>query len=64
MDIKQIVNQILTKVGILGVMKIASHRSKRRTVLHDLLDNPEDFKLEAFIEHDEIVVRIMRKSPY
>lgn len=61
MGIKQMVNKILTKIGVSGIKKIMKRKNKRRTVLNDLLDNPENFKMEAFIEDEEIIVRIRRR---
>lgn len=61
MGIKQTVNRILTKIGVSGIKRIMKHKSRRKTVLSDLLDNPENFKMEAFIEDEEIIVKIRRR---
>lgn len=62
MSIKQTTNRILTKIGVSGIKKIMKHKNRRKTVLNDLLDNPENFKMEAFIENEEIIVKIKRRK--
>lgn len=62
MGIKQTTNRILTKIGVSGIKRLMKRKNKRRTVLSDLLDNPENFKMEAFIEEEEIIVKIRRRK--
>jgi hypothetical protein len=35
---------------------------KKPSLLKDLIDKPEGFKLEAFIEGEEIIVKIIKKE--
>lgn len=37
---------------------------KRRTVINDVLENPEDFILEAWLDKNEINVRVKRRFIY
>lgn len=37
---------------------IADIPESKRTVISDILDNPQSFKLEAYLEEKEIVIRI------
>lgn len=37
-------------------------KKKERNIVKDFIDNPELFKLEAFIENDEIKVTIKKKE--
>ena len=37
-------------------------KEKKKTILKDIMNNPELFKLEAVIEGDEIIVRIKRRE--
>lgn len=35
---------------------------EKPSLLKDIFDNPEVFKLEAFIENNEVVIKIRRKD--
>lgn len=53
--------------AIFGKMDISELMMKRKTeqkpsLLKDVIDKPENFKLEAFIEGEEIIVKIMRRG--
>jgi len=37
---------------------------KRRTVINDVMENPENFILEAWLDKDEINVRVKRRFIY
>lgn len=50
-----ILNKILSKVTI-------KKMSKKSSLIKDVMDKPEEFKLEAFIENEEIIVKIKRKE--
>lgn len=50
-----ILNKILSKVAI-------KKMSKKSSLIKDVMDKPEEFKLEAFIENEEIIVKIKRKE--
>ena len=46
---------------ILSKMTI-KRMTKKPSLIKDVIDKPEQFKLEAFIENDEIIVKIKRKE--
>lgn len=46
---------------ILSKMTI-KRMTKKSSLIKDVMDKPEEFKLEAFIENDEIIVKIKRKE--
>lgn len=50
-----ILNKILSKVTI-------KRMTKKPSLIKEVMDKPEEFKLEAFIENDEIIVKIKRKE--
>lgn len=43
-------------------VRAATELEKRPTLLKMLADTPEDFKLEAWIENEEINIKIKRKD--
>lgn len=55
MAIKDWFKKIVINVGIKKV-------KRKSSILKTVLDNPEDIKLEAYIEGDEIVVKIKRRE--
>ncbi len=59
MGVKENVGLLLTKIGMSGVRRV-THR--KPSLIKEILDDPEKFKLEAFIENEEIVVKIKRKD--
>lgn len=61
--VMKILNDILTKLT-LGKMKKVEIPTKKRTILNEVMENPEDFKLEAFIENDEIIFKVKRKEEH
>jgi hypothetical protein len=53
--------------AIFGKMDVSELMMKRKSerkpsLLKDVIDSPERFKLEAFIEGDEIIVKIVRRE--
>lgn len=50
-----IISAILSKAAF-------SHKKKKPSIIKEAIDNPEYFKLEAFIEGEEIIVKIKRKE--
>jgi hypothetical protein len=59
MKIKETFNKVLTKIGVSGIKRFAK---KKSSVLKELMDDPEQFKMEAFIEDGEIIVKIKKKE--
>ena len=55
MSIKNRFKELMFKFGIKKV-------KKKSSILKEVIDNPENVKLEAYIEGDEIVVKIKRKN--
>lgn len=50
-----ILNKILSKVTI-------KKFTKKPSLIKEFMDKPEEFKLEAFIENEEIIVKIKKKE--
>ena len=55
MTFKELIAQGAAKIGIKTI------RSKS-TVVNDLMNDPESFKIEAFIDGGEIIVKIKKKE--
>ena len=55
MSIKGYFKRLMVKAGI-------KKAKKKSSILKDLLDNPENIKLEAYIEDEEIVVKIKKRE--
>lgn len=36
---------------------------RKPSMVKDILDNPEDYKLEAYIEGGEVIVKIRKRTP-
>ena len=57
---------VFTKLlGRLDVSKLTFKKNKKEekpSLLKDVMNNPEAFKLEAFIENEEIIVKIKKKE--
>ena len=62
----RIINKILGKMDIselrLKKEKKAKKEERKPSLLKEVVDNPEKFKLEAFIEGDEIIVKIKKTN--
>lgn len=55
MGIKGYFKKLMVKVGI--------KKAKRKSsILKEVLDNPENIKLEAYIEDEEIIVKIKKRE--
>lgn len=52
-----IISKLLSKVTF-------SHKKKKKkpSIIKEAIDNPEYFKLEAFIEGEEIIIKIKKKE--
>ena len=55
MDIKKWFTELVVKIGF-------AKPKRKSTILKDLMDNPESVKLEAYIEGEEIIVRVKKKD--
>lgn len=55
MGIKRCFKNLAIKIGI-------AKAKRKSSILKAVLDNPEDIKLEAYIEDDEIVVKIKKRE--
>jgi hypothetical protein len=59
MNVKFGIKNLCKKVGF----KLGVNKAKRKSqILKELIDNPEGVKLEAYIEGDEIIVKIKKKE--
>lgn len=54
----KILNKVLSLISISKTEKT----EKKPSMIKEVMDCPEHFKLEAFIENDEIIVKIKRKE--
>lgn len=64
--IDHIVMKVLGRIDIHG-FKIAKLEDKKKEekkepLLKNVINNPEEFKLEAYVENDEIIVKIKRRE--
>lgn len=50
-----ILNKVLSKIQI-------KKKVKKPSLIKEIRDKPEEFILEAFIENDEIIMKIKRKE--
>ena len=51
--------------GTIDISKLTLKRSKKekkRSLLKEVIENPEEFKLEASIEGNEIIIHIKKKE--
>ena len=57
-------NIIKTIFGKVDVSELILQREvkEKPSLLKDVIDKPENFKLEAYIENEEIIVKIKRKE--
>lgn len=49
-------------LGFDWVMRALGIKKRKPSLLKELMDNPEEFKLEGFIEGEEIIVKIKKKE--
>ena len=58
-----LIKTLLDKIDISKIKKKKKNKEKKKpTLLKEVIDNPEAFKLEAFIENEEIVIKVKRKD--
>lgn len=50
-----VLNKLLSRISI-------KKTEKKSSMIKEVMDTPELFKLEAFIENDEIIIKIKRKE--
>ena len=50
-----VLNKVLSKISI-------KKKEKKVSLIKEVTDKPELFKLEAFIENNEIIIKIKRKE--
>ena len=43
-------------------MKWGVKKKKKPSFIKQMLDNPEEFKLEAYLENDEMIIKIKRRE--
>lgn len=43
-------------------MKWGVKKEKKPSFIKQMLDNPEEFKLEAYLENDEMIIKIKRRE--
>lgn len=39
-----------------------AHAKKKMPMVKEVIDNPENLKLEVYFEHDEIVVKVKKRT--
>ena len=58
-----LIKTLLGKIDISKIkLKTKKKKKKKPTLLKEVMDNPEAFKLEAFIENEDIVIKVKRKD--
>ena len=58
-----LIKTLLGKIDISKIkLKTKNKKKNKPTLLKEVMDNPEAFKLEAFIENEEIVIKVKRKD--
>ena len=59
-----IISKILSKIDIsnLRFKKNSKKEEEKPSLIKDVIDNPEKFKLESFIEGNEIIVKIKKRE--
>jgi methyltransferase-like protein len=63
--IMDILKAIFGKLDISELIMKRKEKEKseqKPSLLKDVIENPESFKLEAFIENDEIIVKVKRRE--
>lgn len=54
---------LLGKIDISKIkLKTKKKDKKKPTLIKAVMDNPEAFKIEAFIENEEIIIKVKRKD--
>lgn len=66
MEVKTEVNLIRSIIGMFDIFdfKFIKRKKKKRkpSTVKDLIDNPDQYKLEMFVENDEIIVKIRKRE--
>lgn len=44
------------------IVKMGKEKKKKKSLLMDIFENPDDFVLTAYVEDDELIVRLKRKE--
>lgn len=57
-----IVTKILGKIDVSTLKLKKGKEKKKRSLLKEVIENPEEFKLEAFMEGDEITIHIRKRE--
>lgn len=57
-----IITKIFGKIDVSTLKLKKGKEKKQKSLLKEVIDNPEGFKLEAFMEGDEITIHIKRKE--
>ena len=58
-----LIKTLLGKIDISKIkLKTKKKEKKKPALLKEVMDNPEAFKIEAFIENEEIVIKVKRKD--
>jgi len=59
--IKNKIEEIVGRIALDKVVKKKTEQKESKpSVLKDLLDCPDDFRMEAFVENGEIVIKIKK----
>lgn len=56
-----VIDKIIEKLT-LRELRIKKSKEKKPSLIKEVIDHPESFKLEAFIEGDEVIVKIKRRE--
>lgn len=51
-----ILNKLLSRISI-------KKKDKKPSLIKEVMDTPEIFKLEAYIENEEIIIKIKKRDP-
>lgn len=57
-----IVTKLFGKIDVSTLKFRKTKKEKKRSLLGEVIENPENFKLEAFIEGEEIIIHVKRKG--
>ena len=56
------ITKLLGRIDISTIKFKRTKKEEKRSLLKEVMENPEEFKLEAYIENDEVIFRIKRKE--
>ena len=64
MEVEKEMNLIKSIIGMFDVsdLKLIKKRKKKESTVKDLINNPDQYKLEMFVENNEIVVKIRKRE--